>query len=364
MHESRDRHAPGRICGNPFGSCLSFGRENIRLHCGSGRHGFHHRQFHVLERHRVRNCVGKRNLCHSPSQLFLGKSHPAHRPHETDFRAAPVLFADQSQRAFAAGFRSSARGNPEYFAAARFRRGGMQPPHGHGPIQLHLLRRVQARLLCNAVLPEFRLRGSPGEFIYIMLAYEDSSRALDFAYAGEESNYAALSSGFSYEKAAKYAEAVSALEAAAKNASNSAILGYSFCNPPDYGAGDMAAVDSFLQNRVRSSAPFYLAQNYSDVVRNRTVMALAKEEQRQLPPRIVHPAAPVPSAPAAPAAASEGSTAAAAIGEKSILQSPKAALAAALAAAVSISGWLLIAYASLSQRSRKGKNRAQMAAKK
>ena len=224
----------------------------------------------------------------------------------------------------------------------------------------------ECRLACFATpfCPNFAYGGSPGEFIYIMLAYEDSSRALDFAYAGEESNYAALSSGFSYEKAAKYAEAVSALEAAAKNASNSAILGYSFCNPPDYGAGDMAAVDSFLQNRVRSSAPFYLAQNYSDVVRNRTVMALAKEEQRQLPPRIVHPAAPVPSAPAAPAAASEGSTAAAAIGEKSILQSPKAALAAALAAAVSISGWLLIAYASLSQRSRKGKNRAQMAAKK
>ncbi|MCX6772222.1 MAG: hypothetical protein NTV88_00420 [Candidatus Micrarchaeota archaeon] len=217
------------------------------------------------------------------------------------------------------------------------------------------------RLACFATpfCPNFAYGGSPGEFIYVMKSFEDSSRALTGAYAVEGSEYARLAGGFSYENAVKYAASVSALEAAAKNASNSTILGYSFCHPPDYGRSDLSALNNLLGNSVRGAAPYYLAPNYSEVVRNRTIMALEKKDELRLPQKVSHSSAPVPTADSAAKPEAQ-----AANKEKSIVPSSIAAPSTALAAAVSLTGWLLIAYASLSLRAGKNKSSGQAAAKK
>ncbi len=141
------------------------------------------------------------------------------------------------------------------------------------------------RLACFATpfCPNFAYGGDPGEFIYVIWAYENNSRNLELAYSGEQEAYALFADSPTQENAGKYLISLSSLNRAATSVASSALYGYSFCFLPDYALPEMAELQLLAQTHYRNASHFYGLPLLAQQVQNRTLEGLARKARASLP---------------------------------------------------------------------------------
>jgi hypothetical protein len=126
----------------------------------------------------------------------------------------------------------------------------------------------------------FAYSGKPGEFINILLAFENSSKALDSAYLGESMAYSLLLDGATQEEAGAYLDSLSAVRAAAEAAGQSPLFDdYSYCFAPDYAIPVVTNMQLSAKKAYAASEPFFHISEDAAKVRNRTITALDRNLQ-------------------------------------------------------------------------------------
>jgi hypothetical protein len=126
--------------------------------------------------------------------------------------------------------------------------------------------------------------GAGRSFVNEIWAFENNSRALDRAYAGENRAYAAFAKNSSQENALAYLSALNATNAAVEAAAVSPLFyDYSFCFSPDYPIYSMYQQKTRAERQYRDSAVFYGIAARSAEIANRTADAVDKKTKRRLP---------------------------------------------------------------------------------
>jgi|GEM_PF-1962344 len=165
--------------------------------------------------------------------------------------------------------------------------------------------------------PSFAAGGTPGEFIYVLLDFENNSILLDDAYLAENAAYLSFAGNSSEQNALAYLSALSSLNRAATHASLSPLYdGYSYCYPPDYSLSQLTSLQSAAQRAYQNASKFLFLARTSERVANRTFIVLSNSAAAETPAENASaqpsenfsappPSALAPVAPAAPTAPSK-----------------------------------------------------------
>jgi hypothetical protein len=141
------------------------------------------------------------------------------------------------------------------------------------------------RMVClgTPFCQNFAASGKPGEFIRVLLEFENNSKQLDAAYLAESVAYSSLTGGITPHGAEAYLESLSSLNRAATRASGSPLYtDYSYCFEPDYALPVITNMQLSAQKAYAQSSPFLLLNSTAQLVRMRTLAAL--ERKATMPP--------------------------------------------------------------------------------
>jgi len=120
--------------------------------------------------------------------------------------------------------------------------------------------------------------GSDRQFINIIWDFENDSRSLDEAYAGEEKAYAALSQNTTRGNVESYLRSLETVNREATDASLSPLYdAYSYCFVPVYSLPDITNVQLSAQKHYERAQPLFSLQALADAIEIRTREALAKK---------------------------------------------------------------------------------------
>jgi len=125
---------------------------------------------------------------------------------------------------------------------------------------------------CN----NFAYGGELGEFIRVIIEFENLTLQLDKAYENEETAYEALSKGADKDTVSAYLASIGGVNRAVTKVSSSSLFyGYSFCFTPDYELPTITALQLSAQNDFRLGSPFLTLAQSADNIRNRTLDGMA-----------------------------------------------------------------------------------------
>ncbi|MFA6907664.1 MAG: hypothetical protein WC263_02450 [Candidatus Micrarchaeia archaeon] len=121
-------------------------------------------------------------------------------------------------------------------------------------------------------------------FVNEIWMFENNSRALDRAYAGEGEAYAAFAKNASEANALAYLSAANETFVAAQRAAMSPLFyDYSYCFSPDYPIYGLYVLNARAAKQYQDSAVFYSIGGRSKEIANRTMSAMAKKAKYRLP---------------------------------------------------------------------------------
>lgn len=127
---------------------------------------------------------------------------------------------------------------------------------------------------CN----NFAYGGTLGEFVYVMLEFENLTRNLDAAYENESIAYAALANSTSKDTVAAYLLSIGGVNRAATKVSSSKLFeGYSFCFTPEYSLPTITTLQLSAQNAYRQSLPFLEINGTARDISNRTIEGISRK---------------------------------------------------------------------------------------
>ena len=136
------------------------------------------------------------------------------------------------------------------------------------------------RLACFAspFCPNFIYGGAPGEFVYVLWAFENSSEQLRQAYADENDSFAALSADESPKNVRAYIESIGRINIAATKAEFSPLFNYSFCEKPDYPLSNLTMIQQAVQKEFADNSLFASIPEEAEKIRNGTLEGFALEK--------------------------------------------------------------------------------------
>ena len=122
--------------------------------------------------------------------------------------------------------------------------------------------------------------GSGREFIEIIWAFENNTRALDAASENEDRRFAALSSARDGDSSLAYLSALFEVNRAATAASESPLYdGYSYCFQPDYSLPKITVAYLRAKDYLDSFLPFFQLPKRAEEVRQNALSALQRKQE-------------------------------------------------------------------------------------
>ncbi|VVC02327.1 Uncharacterised protein [uncultured archaeon] len=135
--------------------------------------------------------------------------------------------------------------------------------------------------------PNFAAGGAPGEFIYVLLEFENSTTALANAYALENSTYGIFKANKSLGNMAVYLASLEKINRAAGSASQSRLFTeYSYCFTPDYSLPEITNLQLSAQKYYNSASPFFSITAEAEKIRERTEDGIERKNQQPPAPPV------------------------------------------------------------------------------
>ncbi len=166
---------------------------------------------------------------------------------------------------------SGIEGNRKSGEAECFRLMGMEGRPCNGDFEL-----CKAYCIGTPFCNNFAYGGELGEFIRVIIEFENNTRNLDSAYRNESLAYSAVAANSTQDSVSSYLSAIGAINRAATKVSSSSLFyGYSFCFTPDYSLPSITTLQLSAQNAYRQNSPFLLLPMNAELIRNRTLEGMA-----------------------------------------------------------------------------------------
>jgi hypothetical protein len=125
----------------------------------------------------------------------------------------------------------------------------------------------------------FLYGGPPGQFVYVIWAFENNTRSLDAAYANESAAYGALLNNASRENYEAYLASISGINRAATRASDADLFTlYSFCYEPDYALPLITNLQLQAQGAYQNFYVMSYLPQRAALIHNATLLALVSRD--------------------------------------------------------------------------------------
>ena len=137
------------------------------------------------------------------------------------------------------------------------------------------------RLACFAspFCPNFIYGGAPGEFVYVLWNFENSSRELKDAYLEENDSFAALTRNSSLASTRDYLSSVDRINLATTKVNFDPLFAYSFCFKPDYSLSNLTKLQLSVQRNLENAPLFFSIPEEAEKIRNRTLELLERQKK-------------------------------------------------------------------------------------